>query len=77
MSKETYTNRKTKPQKDVVLQFKLHELDSNGDEDFWLNINGKFVYLGEFDAYDLTHESEEFSYNFGHYKVVRESRRTE
>lgn len=61
----------------MVLQFKLHELDSNGDEDFWLNINGKFVYLGEFDAYDLTHESEEFSYNFGHYKVVRESRRTE
>lgn len=77
VSKETYTNRKTKPQKDVVLQFKLHELDSNGDENFWLKVNGDYVYLGEFDAKDLSSESEDFSYDIGSYSVLRESRRTD
>ena len=44
VSKETYTNSPfSTPQNDVVLQFKLHELDSNGFEIFYLNINDDFA----------------------------------
>ena len=46
VSKETYTNSPFfTPQNKVVLQFKLHEIDSNGHEAFWLKVNDTWVFL--------------------------------
>lgn len=44
VSKDTYTNSPfSMLQNDAVLQFKLHEFDSNGMEGFWLQINNDMV----------------------------------
>jgi len=77
VSKDTYTNSPfSTPQNDVVLQFKLHELDSNGLEIFWLSINDDLAYLGGLSAHDGYGQGESDSWENAGYSVSVESRHT-
>lgn len=79
VSEDTYTSSPdSTPQNDVVLQFKLHELGSNGTEAFWLLINDDFVSLGSRNAHGGYEQGESFSWESGQgYSVSMESSKTE
>jgi len=78
VSKDTYTNSPFfEPQNDVVLQFKLHEINSHKPELFSVKINNQTVSLGFLDAAGGYGEGESFSSNVSGYSLSRESRNTE
>ncbi len=78
VSKDTYTNSPFfEPQNDVVLQFKLHEINSHKPEQFFVEINNQTVWLGLLDADAGYVEGETFTRNISGYSLSRESRNLE